>query len=75
MTTAQQAEIDTLTEFYGRYPGLKTHTVEYQDGSVHFTAHYLVPVDEHDDEGTFPEAQSHWIAASGAIEASSRTHP
>ena len=34
MTTAQETVIAELTEFYGRYPALKVHAVEYQDGSV-----------------------------------------
>ena len=70
MTTEQMIEIGKLAAYYGRYPGLKTVWAEYGDGSVHFQASYLVPVDDNDTEGTHPESQWHWIGKTGAIEAS-----
>jgi hypothetical protein len=66
MSVEQMNAIGRLSAFYGRYPGLRTVWAEYQDGSVHFQASYLVPVDESDTEGTFPERQCHWIAADGS---------
>lgn len=65
MTTPQMHTIGRLSAFYGRYPSLRTVWVEYQDGSIHFQASYLVPVDETDTEGTFPESQAHWISVDG----------
>jgi hypothetical protein len=65
MTDKQMITIGKLSAFYGRYPGLKTVWTEYQNGSVHFQARYLVPIDENDDEGTFPESQWHWVATDG----------
>lgn len=56
-------EIGNLAAHYGRYPGLKTVWYECGDGVVHFQVSYLVPVDESDTEGTWPESQSHWITA------------
>ena len=65
MTTAQMHTIGELAAHYGRYPGLKTVWVEYQDDTVHFQASYRVPVDDADTEGTFPESQWHWVAPDG----------
>ena len=65
MTTAQMHTTGRLAAHYGRYPGLKTVWTEYQDETVNFQASYRVPVDASDEEGTFPESQSHWIAADG----------
>lgn len=42
MTTDQMNAIGKLSDFYGRYPNLRTVWAEYQDGSVHFQASYLV---------------------------------
>lgn len=63
MTSEQMIEIGKLSAHYGRYPGLRTVWFECGDGSIYFQASYLVPVDENDDEGTFPETQYHWIEA------------
>ena len=66
MTTEQMHTIGKLAAHYGRYPALKTVWTEYGDNSVQFQAYYLVPVDENDDEGTFPESQWHWIQPDGS---------
>lgn len=66
MTIEQMHEISKLSAFYGRYPQFKAVWTEYQDGSVHYQASLLsYKVDEHDDEGTFPESQWHWIEPDG----------
>jgi hypothetical protein len=65
VTNEQMIEIGALAAHYGRYPGLKTVWTEYGDGTVHFQASYLVPVDDSDTEGTFPESQWHWITPDG----------
>ena len=65
MTTEQMNTIGELAAYYGSYPGCRTVWAEYQDDTVNFQATYRVPTDASDLEGTFPECQSHWIAADG----------
>lgn len=69
MTTEQQVTIGKLAAFYGRYPQLRTTWYECGDGTLRFGAHYFVPADASDDEGTFPEMQQHWITPDGVASA------